>query len=600
MTNHTGLSPQSPIKYLGPNVYLAVVVTRNREPTGADYRQPETGKLYPFNTFWLVGKNPTTGVFGDVWYLSKIVSNVAFWIKLSAGGGGPLINVQVQTPIAPGVNPVAPTGLGLITFNGAVVTNAGIPVQSVTRALNTFNLEVQYAGSAAVATPTSSGLAHFNSAQFTVGATGFVSLLGTGTLSSLTGDDLLAATPTAGNINLVGAIVASGTHALRPLFFRRSATSTETLDLQLSIASATSVATNVGVSSFDSVAFSVDTNGFVKSKSGNQPGVSNLGIAYAAPTFTVQGSDGTALSATNPAYLTLQDGTTPGRLITVAVTANQTFTDGAAGNIDTWRGGVSPTDQQGGVSSNWAQDMPFFLYGILGTTNDIMFAFSRDPRASTSPAAGNLSKTGTINNVSQFDMFLFGGAGITLANYASRPCLCVGSFRMRNVVNAGTIRYTVQALNSFDGIGQYQENVLFSFPTGVNGAVAGRYWSSAGTTPTFTTMNSKYQILRSGRVFYNVKQENVNNAGSLAGAVQLQIALPYANGSVVEGYNNWFTYTAQGTSTLFTIMAAVAQNASVTSAISFFQLSGTPGGLVPTSFQVDDSFEGQAIYNAFI
>lgn len=84
MSSLTGLSPNNPLVYVGPNVAINTVVTRNREPTGADYRQPETGKLYPFNTFWLVGKNPTTGTYGELWYLSKIVANVAYWLKLSA------------------------------------------------------------------------------------------------------------------------------------------------------------------------------------------------------------------------------------------------------------------------------------------------------------------------------------------------------------------------------------------------------------------------------------------------------------------------------------------------------------------------------------
>lgn len=94
MSSLTGLSPNNPSKYLGPNVALAVVVTRDRAPTGADYRQPETGKLYPFNTFWLVGKNPTTGIQGDLWYLSKIVANVAYWIQITFGGNGDLFSLS--------------------------------------------------------------------------------------------------------------------------------------------------------------------------------------------------------------------------------------------------------------------------------------------------------------------------------------------------------------------------------------------------------------------------------------------------------------------------------------------------------------------------
>jgi hypothetical protein len=231
MANHTGLSPKGPVDYTGPNVYLAVVVTRNRAPTGADYRQPETGKLYTFNTFWLVGKNPTTGVQGDLWYLSKIVANVAYWVKLSASAVGPLLSitvplgvspivptalgvvnftsvggtlaitgslanpnnnninfdlvggsvgldsVQVQASTAPGVNPVVPTGAGLITINGAAVAAHSIPIETRTRSLNTFNIELQYASASAVSDPTKSGIMHLNSADFTVDPNGFVSAI---------------------------------------------------------------------------------------------------------------------------------------------------------------------------------------------------------------------------------------------------------------------------------------------------------------------------------------------------------------------------------------------------------------------------------------
>jgi hypothetical protein len=77
----TGSSPNNPTKYLGPSVGLNIVVTRKRAPTGADIKQPETGKYYSFGTIWLVGKDPTTGVFGDMWYLSKIEANVAYWVQ---------------------------------------------------------------------------------------------------------------------------------------------------------------------------------------------------------------------------------------------------------------------------------------------------------------------------------------------------------------------------------------------------------------------------------------------------------------------------------------------------------------------------------------
>lgn len=80
----TGYSPHNPRRYLGPNVSLVTTVVRNREPTGADIKQPSTGKYYPFGTQWLVGETspgeaPISGAKGDLWYLAYIESNVAVW-----------------------------------------------------------------------------------------------------------------------------------------------------------------------------------------------------------------------------------------------------------------------------------------------------------------------------------------------------------------------------------------------------------------------------------------------------------------------------------------------------------------------------------------
>lgn len=224
MTNNTGLSPKDPSKYLGPNVYISVVVSRNRSPTGADYRQPETGKNYPFGTYWLVGINPTTGVYGDLWYLANIVSNVGNWIKLSSGtsgpvlgfvvpfgsspvvpaanglvtytstlgtvvitgstntinfdvnGGQPVTNFIVQANTAPGTNPVLPSASGAVTINGAAVAAHSVPIETRSRAANAYNVEVQYSSAVAATDATKSGIAHFNSAQFSVDANGFVSI----------------------------------------------------------------------------------------------------------------------------------------------------------------------------------------------------------------------------------------------------------------------------------------------------------------------------------------------------------------------------------------------------------------------------------------
>lgn len=124
MSSYTGLSPKQPNRYVGKNVYLSSIVTRNREPTSADYRQPETGKLYPTGSFWLVGENPTTGTQGDFWYLSKISANVAFWNLIGSGASGSVITLTGDSGGA--INPDADGNINLIGGgDGTGIVTAG-------------------------------------------------------------------------------------------------------------------------------------------------------------------------------------------------------------------------------------------------------------------------------------------------------------------------------------------------------------------------------------------------------------------------------------------------------------------------------------------
>lgn len=166
-------NPTLPTKYVGTNKYITFFVTRNRQPTGADYKQPETGTLYSVGTVWQVGKSPTTGVEGELWMLSKIVSNVAYWIMIS-GGSGPALAFEVDAATAPGVNPVTPDGVGLTTISGRVVAAQSIPLRSHTIALNEYLIESQYSSAINASDATKVGLCSFNDDYFTVDAVGFV------------------------------------------------------------------------------------------------------------------------------------------------------------------------------------------------------------------------------------------------------------------------------------------------------------------------------------------------------------------------------------------------------------------------------------------
>lgn len=96
-------NPKLPTKHTGTNKYITFFVTRKREPTLADYIQPETGTHYSLGTVWQVAKSPTTGVEGELWMLSKIVANQGYWVLLSgsqvgfiSGTGSP--NTVVTAP----------------------------------------------------------------------------------------------------------------------------------------------------------------------------------------------------------------------------------------------------------------------------------------------------------------------------------------------------------------------------------------------------------------------------------------------------------------------------------------------------------------------
>lgn len=273
---------------------------------------------------------------------------------------------------------------------------------------------------------------------------------------------------------------------------------------------------------------------------GAVPGSHNIGIAYAGGTFTVQGSDGTALSAANPGYVILQSKATPGRLATILVTANQTFTDGSAGTTDNARFGLT-------TGVNWAQDVPFFLYGVMDDTETLInFMISRNPAAVTSPASTSISKTGAIINVNQADFFSLGS--ITVTSYDSNPCICLGAFRMQ--FTGATDHWTVQALSTADGIGRFHKETWFLFPSGQNGAAASTYFlAGAGTEPQFTENNMMYSIKTDGFVDYLFRAHICTVGG--VGAQEIGPVLPYAGSSTANQTKVIFTWmTTAGASFL--------------------------------------------------
>lgn len=534
-------SARNVTRYLGQNYQFVPSYIRTRDPTTNDIRDPKNQGYYPVTATWVNRTNQ------NLWALVNVANNLATWILLS-GSSGPLLNITVPL----GVSPIIPDGTGTINF-----TSSGSSIQITGSSASPNNHTINF--------DTSS----------------------TGTVSEVTGDDGIPVLPTLGNINFFGQVVNNSTNA-KPLFSKNTAASTETYQIQKTVATATTNNDNLaGIASFDTKVFAVNTNGWVSSKNGNQPGVSNLGIAYGGGTFTVEASDGTALSASNVAYVTLQS-TTPGLLVTVPITANQTFTDGAAGTTATQRFGLT-------AAINWAQDIPFYLYAVVKSDQSaIAFMISRNPSATTAPLAASIGQSGSLVNVGQSDFFSL--RSITAADYASQPCLNIGSFRMQ--FTGATNSWTVQTLANSDGIAQFNEQTYFTMPKGVNGSGANTYFQNNGGTlgPTFTDASSfvRYQIKRDGWVKINFQLNTATANGT--GANVLRFTLPYVNtndstDSNMMTYNNSVGLLPQN-------LFMGTTNSGQTYSGSFFANGAAPV-LNQNSFNLNDSLSMLYDYKAY-
>lgn len=194
-----------------------------------------------------------------------------------AGGSVGIDSIAVQAVTAPGVSPVLPTGAGLVTFNGAAVAAQTIPVQSRSVALNSYQLEVQRASSSAATNATQQGISSYNSAQFSVDANGWVSIIpGAGSINITPNTGVNVTNST---FSLLGTSVAASGNPLRS---NGTAANSIQLEIQRADDFGVSSAANAGIASFSNAQFSVDANGFVTMLNGLP--ASSFGVdAFTAP-----------------------------------------------------------------------------------------------------------------------------------------------------------------------------------------------------------------------------------------------------------------------------------------------------------------------------
>lgn len=261
------------------------------------------------------------------------------------------------------------------------------------------------------------------------------------------------------------------------------------------------------------------------------PGIYNLGVDYTSGRFQMTQADGSALSSSSPAKVEVAVTSSLGQRQYLSLEKPYKIDDDSHASLHDLTGWYPFQDS----GDNWNEDRPFFLYVIAHDTpsSDPAIGISLCPNYFQAPAAGEINVSGTINSVSQESMLLFeisDGAGgwttPTIANYDTNACICVGSIRMQ-ITDTGNDDWTIQALNATDGIGRFQEGVVFTAPNGTIGTYAAFFAidPGAGGAITFTTGSCAYTIDRMG--YANVQQEwNINTAQS-SNAADLQLALPY-------------------------------------------------------------------------
>lgn len=221
-----------------------------------------------------------------------------------------------------------------MTFNNTTLANELYPITNATTSSNPFVVQFQ------ARDPTTSDIQYpiqkvwLNTSSnifwflknFTsnsgITLANWIAFSGFSTVETLTGDDGVVVNPVANNINVIGNAVANATHA-KPIFFRSGGNPNEELDVQVSVASASSNINHAGIASFNNVQFTVDANGFV-SMIGGGAAIEKIGV----DTFTGPGTNPVVPDGTGKITVT-------GGQVAAGTTTNVIQTDSLAANTYT-------------------------------------------------------------------------------------------------------------------------------------------------------------------------------------------------------------------------------------------------------------------------
>lgn len=261
-----------------------------------------------------------------------------------------------------------------------------------------------------------------------------------------------------------------------------------------------------------------------------QDGVYGLGVTYSAGTFTICKDDGTALSSTNFGVVVLPS-TTAGLKVALKVTANVSFNDDAHASSDIIGEEFGTT-----AGAAWANDRPFYIYLINkdNTSTNLLFGISPVPNFKTTPSSS--TKLGYKGNPasSPSDESIFCLTSSSPSTYTSKPCISLGSFKMQK---SSADDWTVQALSNKDGFGLFNNNTVYTFPSGQKGNTSGKYFvDETGTAPIFSPNYFQYTLTKDGLLTLDIILESDGGVDG-SGAQTAYIYPPYTRNSALYSYN---------------------------------------------------------------
>lgn len=238
---------RDPLRYAQAKWPLAPLHEAPRAPTVND-------RFYPLTTFWRVTNDSQDGSpEGELWYLSYFESTTgdAIWLMLASGSSGAAVKFETDDSGANYVLPDMVTGVvSIMGGAGITVTGTG-PGNDITIALTGGGAAIDSIG------------VDFNTAP---------------------GTDPVVPNG-AGNIDIIGNVVANATNANAPVATHSRAANAFNIDVQLSTAIAVPADSfDVGLASFNTAQFTVDANGWVSISGGS-----------GAALQTVTGDDATAV-----------------------------------------------------------------------------------------------------------------------------------------------------------------------------------------------------------------------------------------------------------------------------------------------------------------